>query len=104
MELNFGQEVLCKPLIASNLSKGVVVTIDDITLEKLALEEIKKAKVLAEESTKSKVNFWCVKREMSSREPPGSLTLRVTCQSAQTPCFPASRQCGIAHDLYSLIR
>jgi polar amino acid transport system substrate-binding protein len=41
----------------NNLSKGVVVTIDDITLEKLALEEIKKAKILAEESTKSKSEF-----------------------------------------------
>jgi signal transduction histidine kinase/DNA-binding response OmpR family regulator len=42
----------------NTLSKGVVVTIDDITLEKLALEEIKKAKVLAEESTKSKSEFF----------------------------------------------
>lgn len=41
----------------NNLTKGVVVTIDDITLEKMALEEIKKAKMLAEESTKSKSEF-----------------------------------------------
>lgn len=40
-----------------DLSKGTVATIDDITLEKRALEEIKKAKLLAEESTKSKSEF-----------------------------------------------
>ena len=40
-----------------DLTKGAVATIDDITLEKQALEEIKKAKLLAEESTKSKSEF-----------------------------------------------
>ena len=41
----------------TDLDKGTVATIDDITLEKQALEEIKKAKLLAEESTKSKSEF-----------------------------------------------
>ena len=41
----------------ADLNKGAVAIIDDITLEKQALEEIKKAKLLAEESTKSKSEF-----------------------------------------------
>ncbi len=41
----------------NDLSKGVVVTIDDITFEKLALQEIQKARLLAEESTKLKSEF-----------------------------------------------
>lgn len=40
-----------------DLDKGTVAIIDDITLEKKALEDIKKAKELAEESTKSKSEF-----------------------------------------------
>ena len=40
-----------------NLSAGVVVTIDDITLEKKALEEIKKAKETAEDATRLKSQF-----------------------------------------------
>lgn len=40
-----------------DLKKGAVAVIDDITLEKKALEDIKKAKDLAEESTKSKSEF-----------------------------------------------
>ena len=40
-----------------DLNKGTVAIIDDITLEKKALEDIKKAKELAEESTKSKSEF-----------------------------------------------
>ena len=38
-------------------SKGIVAIINDITLEKKAIEDIKKAKLLAEESTKSKSEF-----------------------------------------------
>ncbi|MDD5373706.1 MAG: ATP-binding protein [Sulfurimonas sp.] len=40
-----------------NLSKGVVATIDDVTLEHKALEDIKEAKKMAEDATKAKSEF-----------------------------------------------
>ncbi len=53
----FWARITMQTIDLNNLAKGVVATIDDITLEKLALEEIKKARTLAEESTKSKSEF-----------------------------------------------
>uniref|UniRef100_UPI0040475A82 response regulator n=1 Tax=Aliarcobacter sp. TaxID=2321116 RepID=UPI0040475A82 len=53
----FWARVTMQAIDLTNLDKGLVATIDDITLEKQALEEIKKAKLLAEESTKSKSEF-----------------------------------------------
>jgi PAS domain S-box-containing protein len=40
-----------------DVSKGVVATIDDITLEEEALEKIRNAKLLAEDATKAKSEF-----------------------------------------------
>ena len=54
---SFWARVTMQAIDFSDLDKGLVATIDDITLEKQALEEIKKAKLLAEESTKSKSEF-----------------------------------------------
>ncbi|MDZ7819299.1 MAG: transporter substrate-binding domain-containing protein [Aliarcobacter sp.] len=53
----FWARVTMQAIDFTDLDKGLVGTIDDITLEKQALEEIKKAKILAEESTKSKSEF-----------------------------------------------
>ena len=53
----FWARITMQAIDFTDLDKGTVATIDDITLERQALEEIKKAKLLAEESTKSKVNF-----------------------------------------------
>ena len=53
----FWARVSMQAIDPRDLDKGTVATIDDITLEKQALEEIKKAKILAEESTKSKSEF-----------------------------------------------
>lgn len=53
----FWARITMQAIDFTDLDKGLVATIDDITLEKQALEEIKKAKLLAEESTKSKSEF-----------------------------------------------
>ena len=53
----FWARITMQAIDLNDLSKGVVVTIDDITLEKLALQEIQKARLLAEESTKLKSEF-----------------------------------------------
>lgn len=53
----FWARITMQAIDFTDLDKGTVATIDDITLEKQALEEIKKAKLLAEESTKSKSEF-----------------------------------------------
>lgn len=42
---------------SNDLSKGVVATIDDVTLEHKALEDIKEAKKMAENTTKAKSEF-----------------------------------------------
>jgi PAS domain S-box-containing protein len=54
---SFWARVTMQAIDFTDLDKGLVATIDDISLEKQALEEIKKAKLLAEESTKSKSEF-----------------------------------------------
>lgn len=53
----FWARITMQAIDFTDLDKGTVATIDDITLERQALEEIKKAKLLAEESTKSKSEF-----------------------------------------------
>ncbi|PUE65598.1 response regulator [Arcobacter caeni] len=52
----FGR-IAIQAIDSTDLLKGVVVTIYDITPEKQALEDIKQAKILAEESTKLKSEF-----------------------------------------------
>ena len=54
---SFWARITMQAIDFRDLNKGTVAIIDDITLEKQALEEIKKAKLLAEESTKSKSEF-----------------------------------------------
>ena len=53
----FWARITMQAIDFADLEKGTVAIIDDISLEKQALEEIKKAKILAEESTKSKSEF-----------------------------------------------
>ncbi|MDK9694475.1 MAG: PAS domain S-box protein, partial [Sulfurimonas sp.] len=53
----FEAKVRIKAKDENDLSAGVVATIDDITLEKKALEEIKKAKEMAEDTTQVKSKF-----------------------------------------------
>lgn len=53
----FWARITMQAIDFTDLDKGSVAIIDDITLEKQALEEIKRAKELAEESTKSKSEF-----------------------------------------------
>ena len=53
----FWARITMQAIDFTDLEKGTVAIIDDISLEKQALEEIKKAKLLAEESTKSKSEF-----------------------------------------------
>ncbi|MDD3055266.1 MAG: response regulator [Aliarcobacter sp.] len=54
---SFLARVTMQAIDFTDLNKGTVAIIENITLEKQALEEIKKAKLLAEESTKSKSEF-----------------------------------------------
>ncbi|MDD2290811.1 MAG: transporter substrate-binding domain-containing protein [Aliarcobacter sp.] len=54
---SFWARVTMQAIDFTDLEKGLVATIEDITLERQALEDIKKAKLLAEESTKSKSEF-----------------------------------------------
>jgi PAS domain S-box-containing protein len=53
----FEAKVRIKAKDENDLSAGVVATIYDITLEKKALEEIKKAKEMAEDTTQVKSKF-----------------------------------------------
>ncbi len=55
--ISFWARISMQAIDFMDLDKGTVAIIDDITLEKKALEDIKKAKELAEESTKSKSEF-----------------------------------------------
>ena len=56
-ETSFWARISIQAIDFRDLEKGAVAVIDDITLEKKALEDIKKSKELAEESTKSKSEF-----------------------------------------------
>ena len=53
----FWARVTLTPIDPANPAEGVVATIDESTLEHQALEEIKKAKELAESATKAKSEF-----------------------------------------------
>lgn len=53
----FVAKIRIKAKDEKNLSAGVVAAIDDVTLEHKALEDIKKAKEIAEEATRSKSQF-----------------------------------------------
>lgn len=53
----FLAKIYLKAKDENNPSAGAVATIDDITLEKKALEEIKKAKEIAEDATRTKSQF-----------------------------------------------
>lgn len=53
----FKAKIHLKAKDVDDLSKGVVATIDDITLEHKALEDIKNAKKIAEDATKAKSEF-----------------------------------------------
>jgi len=53
----FWARVTLAPIDPANLSEGVVATLDESTLEHQALEEIKKAKEVAESATQAKSRF-----------------------------------------------
>jgi two-component system sensor histidine kinase/response regulator len=53
----FWARLSARPLDQNDLTKGLAGTFEDITLERSALEEMERAKILAEETASAKANF-----------------------------------------------